>query len=1220
MKYPKMFHLLAVLTSLIMGKDIGIKFTGISIDLSGAEGSDYVCERLWYDTTTDDDMVIYMKSSVTVTMSHNSDNIIVISDRVQDAVNNEGDIWYRIDGDQCVFNEKYTTFNDPQGPFNPQIYNILQFKYSVSGPFNLSAFKGKNGDNGEPEYGDKHFHYGVVDTFGDEWHTLMFWDDDSSHGGGGRSGHASDGKIVYIILDPKTPAITFTAPSGEEYYTTPPKMYYTPRIFPQISYITAGVKIRLLNMTNSESLYYRVNAGTWSEYTGEITASSIFTSDNTIYDFEYRTGTAGTVKLRKIHYTPSQPAQTEQHPRLFVSDKTALAGVVAKMTGGDADWAEWYSVKVKRPADDFLSVNYRMGRRDLKGAFNYTSYYYMIREIANKLFLTALAGVVETDEKYYKQVKEGLLFLYTVDPIGAENNDHRGGGPCNERFMYAKGRCTQYTQQAYDLLFGYTRENGYAEGMTPIEHIKIRDNLAGQAAILIKYNDGNGRYIFMVNAEKKEYGTSPRGANLEATYTALALAMPSYNTHYYGTSGADYTTPATHLYAPLLEMPVRWMDMHDNGTITFSGNPDFYNNSYLKYLFEEDGSYLGTHRVGYIRMMLEDVLPFARNRVNFDGTHYEPFENFILKDIICRYPFNGRRMPVTFDEPGEINLPRWNYAWLVTDKFKNAGLHRWHIETPTPIDIGYENYLIDKSIPAKPPAKSSYVKQSWAVLANNLADTDAVMLRIQFIKSDITKHRLYYSIGYRGTHFNICGYGERLAIEKGGYGQGDNSFLNSKARKNTILIDGENNEPYAQPRGRFLNHMLTQSLDYMAYRTINESVQNDCSFKKHDVTLYRHIFFPDKKFYIFADRLISSSSHDYDWLLHGATGGNNAADAFVIDSNSVVWTKPTGVKLAAHFLADAAISSDTATDFIEEHNSQYICEPYIKARRNGSIVYYCNVLYPVNHGMSAPVVKKVDNALAHGGFITDGSDSSTICIAMQKDFSNLQTLSFGSMSANGALVLYKETKDGTLSYFSLIRGKQFSHGGIAYVTSDGLLNTVLEKNNHGYKVVVDTVSGSPKTVSMTFGGLSSNTQYKHIVSGGTIDTFTTDATGKYSCTQQLGGKYHIIITDDLNSAVKTSSVNTNGMFSFVLLNSNIRTGSRVINFSIPRGNNTQNYQLSVVDARGRCVFKITGKYRENTMIRWDSLNSQGSVVGNGIYFVRLHMSKYNMHRKIALIK
>ena len=78
----------------------------------------------------------------------------------------------------------------------------------------------------------------------------------------------------------------------------------------------------------------------------------------------------------------------------------------------------------------------------------------MIREYAR-------VGVLTDDEALMRRAVDGLLFLFTIDPLGCESFDGRAGGPCQERCMYSDGRININAAIAYDLLAGvFTQDNG----------------------------------------------------------------------------------------------------------------------------------------------------------------------------------------------------------------------------------------------------------------------------------------------------------------------------------------------------------------------------------------------------------------------------------------------------------------------------------------------------------------------------------------------------------------------------------------------------------------------------------------------------------------------------------------------------------------------------------------------------------------------------------------
>jgi hypothetical protein len=1203
--------------------DINLKYTGISVDVQGTAGTDYVVERLWYDPVSDDDVVIYLKSTVPIALGHNADNLLGKGYPVNGQ--NPGAIWYKIDGDECAIGQKYHQ-NVPgatgeQGTsvmYDTLIYNKIQFKYSSS--FTLAGFKGKvNMTNGQPEYNSKHFHYGLTDTCGDEWHTLTFWDDDSAtalyvdnlYAGNGdiRDATASDGKIVQVVLDPRTPALQCTAAAGEEYYTTPPKTYYTPHIFNQTTYLTAGVKLRLYNLLNADIVYYRINNGTWQSYTGELTASALFSTSNTVYNFEYKNGTAGTVKLRKVHYVPAQPAQSEVHPKLRFANDAELTAMRAKVKGGDAALTSWYN-SYKGEYYQVLAANYRSGMRNLNGTFGYASYYYFIKSVGNTVFANAFVGRIENnDETYLRHAKEGLLYLHTIDALGCENTDGRSGGPCQERVMYSDGKCTFGPSRAYDLLFNYTRENGFTNGMTPIEHIKIRDNLAGEAAILIKYPNSTGGGFWST----AKYGDmSTRNVQIEQTFTCIALAMPTYNTEYYGTSGADKATAATHYFAPLPEMPMAWTDVSDKEYITHPTLPQYVHNTTVHGIFTADGGYVGQPRDGYIGMMMREANDYLIARLNFDGRHYPRFENYFRMAILSRFPFNGCLAPQGLFEGGYSE--RWDMGYLVRPEFTDAGLYKWSQLSPD--SVRWDDLLwADKSIRPAAPVLPSRVEQSWAVLASSQTDPDAVMLYMATTPEDVTHIGGTY-INYR-PYFTISAYGERVALEKAGYRQGVYYYMTSLKRKNTIMIDNENNYNYQQPNAEFYGALISPRMDGLRLRTTTAASQASCSFKKYTVTLERQVFFPDKKYYIFGDRLTSGSgSHTYTWLLHGATGG--AGGAFVADdaNNRAVWTKPSGVRLIARFAGDVALTDSVEIDYID--STAGIPEPFIKANRTGTNVNFLTVLYPANHGQADPVITPLTVAGAQAVTVLDGGDSSLVCAAMRDSFGTSASVTIAQMVVNADLALYREDKSGRLTYYSLTGGKQFTHRGTMYLSADAALYVLVEPTDTLTTLIMDSSTGAPATAHLTAGGLRPNTQYRRIINGIGADTLTTDGAGACSWIQTLG-KQTIVLSRNLGVGINDPRMVVKKHQPFIWINNPVRQNERVeIQYALTPGDGAVPV-MEISTARGEVLTRYELKTAAGR-IDWDRKNRNGETLADGLYYVTIINGKERMTQRIVVLR
>jgi hypothetical protein len=946
-----------------------------------------------------------------------------------------GYIIYRIDGDELRDDDRYeyTSRNvvdgvcTPDPAFEDQFSDpeILFFRYDQ--PFTMAPFKGIVGNNGQPLYDDARIHYGMLDSVGDEWHTLTFWDDDphTNCDVDGRDDGSSDGKIIHLVLDPTTPAISLRAPAGEEYYTTPPKTYYTPHVFDQTTYLTAGVEIALHNVTNADDVYYRVDGGPWTLYEGVLTAAALFGVDDTLYDFSYRIGVAGPVRVRRVHYNPAQPAQQEVHPKLRFDGASALELERWLVYGGDAERTERYRSYLENTVRQY-AVDFRQGTRSL-GYTDTIRYFYQLKDLSEVVEDLAYYGAVERSDEFYRPAKEALLFLYTVDPIGCENNKGRSGGPSQERCMYSDGRVVPSIPLAYDLLHSYTMENGYESGMTPIEHIKIRDNLAGEAAILLKYPHSDPGDFW---STERFSDNSIRNLELETTYTGIAMAMPSYDSHHYGTSGADRVTTATHLHAPFPDAAVEWSKLHFEGFVQHPTRPDLFRDSFLYGLFDSDGAYVGETRENYITSMHHDLIPFIVARENFDQHHYARIEDNLRQEILSsRNPVTGEKLMDSYAaDPRRAGVPSYTLPLLINESFQYAPEYRWAKENPTVIDSSLD-YMMDSSIGLEPPPVNSIVSDNYATFSGDLTDPDTIFMRMKILATEVP-HGGGSALRYFGGGFNIIGFGERLAIDlTSGYGNVDWGELVRASRQNVILIDGMDDPNYLQVRGSMEDAFLSDHLDYACMRTDLAMTPEESSFKIADVNQARHVFFPDKRFFVVVDEMRSGSgSHDYDFVLHGTTGGNSQPWAFrkELSYDRVTWTKTSGVRLLTQFVSDVELDAADlrAVDYFENPEEPFFEEPYIKARMSGTDVDFVTVLYPLANLESEPRM----NVLNWPGYdaVKIPTETGTVVVIKNRSGGEVE---FVGVRTDGEIALVKLDQIDRFEYFALIGGRTLSYLG-----------------------------------------------------------------------------------------------------------------------------------------------------------------------------------------------
>jgi len=518
--------------------------SGISLSLSGVNGRDWAIERTCHDELIAD-QIIYTKADVAISLAHNERNTLMTAPRGKSRVlgvngydgepnsADEGTIHYKIDRDMQAHSYIASRSNLPEwAPVYAESFRFDQLTYDGT-----RAVLGSIGDNGKPWGGlpgstTKRFAYGQCDEAGNEWHTVTYWDDDLAVAKalklGGRTG-ASDGHCVFVCVNPVTPIIQVAAGEGGQFYTTPIKTYHIPKIWPQTTYLTEGVTIRFANITGDQPIFYRIDDDQFRRYNGEVLAAEDLFMPKTEDEpsiLEVCFGEDGPLLTRAFIFEPEHPAPGERHGFVLWADAAERERAIERVhniepfrTSYRTFRGNWYQGANYQPGA--TRGGWRSGASQASGA------------LANALvanFEGPDAAMAEA-----KRCKQRLLYSARLQPIGFELNV-QNMTPAKD-FINELGQTTQQYADigvAYDLLIACFRSSDQAEGVTPIEEIIIRDNLAKIAKSILQFR---GNYSATSGG-----GDTHWAHGFELALGAIALAMPTYKSPYYGVSGGDRAT------------------------------------------------------------------------------------------------------------------------------------------------------------------------------------------------------------------------------------------------------------------------------------------------------------------------------------------------------------------------------------------------------------------------------------------------------------------------------------------------------------------------------------------------------------------------------------------------------------------------------------------------------------------------------------------------------
>jgi hypothetical protein len=558
--------------------------SGISIGFAGEDEKAYAFERWYHDPLTDDHGVVYIKDSIKISLAHNERNTAyikgpgVVAPEVVDP--SKGVIRYRVDRD---LNYKYSwvggTFPDcsngrpgpsPAGSVFPKFEAPFSFSELTFGPDDPSVkVVGATGPKPGVEISNRaeYYHRGMVDAAGDEWHIITVGDDDTGVDSFKEQARqlASDGKIHYFIVNPKTPAIYFTTASDKaQFYTTPIKHYFIPVLHEQTSYVTGGVKINLVNIMSNAPVYYRWDGqGEFLKYTAPISVDALKDGEHAL-EYYYQTSHHRTRKIVKNPGYPSDKdvfADGSKHGYLLWKNDAEFQRVKERLTGA----SDSPDVAIQQKVYQNYVKN-RGGNGNMQQPFDAVKRKGLkvdLREMNKEApLINALVAQVEGLDKaasYASYSKQMMLEnQYLVDWVGYELDQNFGAQPgYNFSCGYYQSRPLIAIAFAYDLLITKFRPPTYADGFTPIEDLKIRDMMAQFTVTALMWRGGyvyGCPYLGM-------WGTARNIGGLVA-----ALAMPSYNTPYLGTSGFDGAT-TNNKWLPFPDQAATWKQTEFLGNV-----------------------------------------------------------------------------------------------------------------------------------------------------------------------------------------------------------------------------------------------------------------------------------------------------------------------------------------------------------------------------------------------------------------------------------------------------------------------------------------------------------------------------------------------------------------------------------------------------------------------------------------------------------------------------
>lgn len=555
--------------------------SGIDVTFGVGDGSDkgtaYYEEYFWYDKVQKDAKVVYIKDTTPIIMGHNARNKAKTTSAGGAAPNytvgvngpdglpdtgDEGTIRYRWDRDRQVKIKWANQFSEPLFPAYTNPITLAAQQYGFGDAVNVVGATGSNG--GTPSDYQGTYFRGVVDEFGDEWHSLTVADDSNPvvAAVGGNSllkDRADDAKTILFVVNPKTPCFTARVTGTGQFFTTAPKAYWTPRVVAQTTYIAPGasgtVTIELRDI-NGNNVFYRINGGSFIDAgaaTVTLTDAAFSDGSNTL-DYYYA-GNAAYTKTRTVVKNPGYPSDAEPHGYALFKSPASYAAMLARISNPATQaYTAYRSYKTNSGFTGSYNDGWYASKRQgqMIGGGNGSNQWHLKSAFVAKVdgFNYTKSGEPES----YGQVAKGMLMdgILQSNLVGCELNYNADAIPNRGRFYrgYYDNEPVLAAIFSYDIMIANFKANQVTGGITPIEDLFIRDCFAEFAYCngMLRAQVGNGG----VYENPDMWGGSGM-----ITAAIIAIIMPEYSSLVYGTSGVG-TASATYYDCPFPNVKYTW--------------------------------------------------------------------------------------------------------------------------------------------------------------------------------------------------------------------------------------------------------------------------------------------------------------------------------------------------------------------------------------------------------------------------------------------------------------------------------------------------------------------------------------------------------------------------------------------------------------------------------------------------------------------------------------
>ncbi len=964
---------------------------GIDLSLTGVAGEDYVYEPMFYDLNIDDHGILYVRDTVQMAFAHNSKNskpaqtwkgglagVTPNSSAAPESLaGDEGVIRYRFDCDGLWVADSRQAYVLNGECYGSNRYRAHKMFKQYSEPFTPKSFYDSLASTGYTTFADRTlmstgtssddvYHRGLIGPDnGDEWHELAYWDDDLGWlGDTARHSQASDGRIVWMVMNPKSPVPSFSKGTGGRFFTTRPKGYYQGKVVAQTTYFSGDVTLMLTNLSYDTSpMQYRLGTGTWTNYTGPIVLSSLGLQANTPVVLEMRIGTSGPVKQRTLVSQPVIATAAETHPVVLfrAEEKDALWNRIKSHAGLTAEYKKLKTSgnQIKSLMTRDYEVDERIRYAGISGQAMSAGLIYALEGPGTLLDTTYTGAQVAM-----KAFRTLLATISSYDPIGDESQATQWTGPNGEMTFewWDRGFNAIDAHIAYDLIAGLP-------GIDPIDDLKLREAFAQEC----------GEKMRFIHLIRGNWNLKSSSGLLTASYT-----IPSYDSPCYG--GAESASYNGCPFTP----GISWREYVENSELPegLEGGPvmrsTLWDSVWEDGVSKESSSYDASGR---------DVLAYFLNiyacfhNVNLMESHPE-FRRAYEWSLRSRFPWNRN-----YQSYGQArytllqdfhNLIHWRFA-----DYLDLPALRWHYDNASPA-LGLNPNSM-QSLPfilawhdptyasVAPTDTGSRAYRNNMIFQRDFTDANTPQLLLWGRETSWEPYEAHRKDDSTGIVLNA--FGERFLTNTD---EPADWLRSNPESQNVILVDdtvaGPVNDYMASGPSRATiaimhGNLVTPYVDYGVMSSQTGSAK-DVSYYSSNTQLDRHVIFPDHRFFVVFDdmKALDGLSHTYGWTGHC----NGTLD--LSTPQRAVFTKTSGRTLDIHFFAPQVTFENYTINHVIDWSGSEIPVPYFIAKGSGVGIQYLSVLIPKDVSGSAATYTTLTPTLGNAGRVAlEGAEYLVFC-------------------------------------------------------------------------------------------------------------------------------------------------------------------------------------------------------------------------------------------------